>query len=285
MNAVGCLEDRVVLITGAGRGIGLAEADLFAREGAKLVLNDLGCGPDGEGADPEVVEQAAARVRELGAEAVADAGDASEPEQAERLVALATERFGRLDAVVASAGIRRDRSVLKMADEDLGRVLDVHVRGGFALTRAAARALVDARRPGAIVLTAGPLAFFGSARQSAMAAASAALVGLVRSAAVELRKHGVRINAVAPTARTRQTDDLPLFQGVAPGSLSPGHVAPLAAFLASELAADVSGEVVGVAGGRIYTFRSRETTGAFVEGGAFTPEGVRDAWAEITRAS
>lgn len=285
MIPVGCLEGKVLLVTGAARGIGRAEAELFAREGARLVLSDVGCAADGTGADASVVEQAAASLRETGADVVSDAGDATHPEHAQRLVQLARERFGRLDAVVASAGIRRDRSVLKMGNEDLDRLLDVHVRGAFALTRAAATVFTDQREPGAVVLHSAPQAFFGSARQSGMAAANAAIVGMARSAAVELRKHEIRVNVIVPTARTRLTEDLPLFRSTPEGSMSAEHVAPLAAFLASDLAADVTGEVVGVAGGRIYTFRARETTGAFVEGRAFTPEGVRDAWSEITRVS
>src|SRR5690606_5953740 len=120
------------------------------------------------------------------------------------------------------------------------------------LVQAASEAMIEARRGGSIVLTTSPLAFFGVARKSAEAMCAAAIVGLTRSAALELRRHEVRVNAVAPTARTRLSEDSPLFRGIAPTSMTPEHVAPLVSFLLSDASADVHGEVLGVAGGRIY---------------------------------
>lgn len=280
---MGCLDGKVVLIAGAGRGIGRAEALACAAEGARVVVNDDGCDVEGRGSDPSVADAVVAEIRAAGGEAVADPRDYSAPGAAEALVARALEAFGALDAVIASAGIVRERTLLKLDDDDLDRLLDVHVRGTIRLARAAARAMVERGGGGSIVVTTGPSAFFGSARVSGIAACTAAIVGFARSAAVELRRQKVRVNAIAPTARTRATEGLPLFQGIAAGSMAPEHVAPVAVFLASDLSSEVTGEVIGVAGGRVYAIRSRETTGAFTEGRPFTPAEIAKAWNDVTR--
>jgi NAD(P)-dependent dehydrogenase (short-subunit alcohol dehydrogenase family) len=277
------LAGKVVLITGAGRGIGRAIALLCAAEGARIVANDLGCDPDGTGADPAVAEAVAAEIRNAGGQAIADPRDAAAPGAAAALVESAIAAYGRLDAAIACAGITLDRSVLKTDEAALGRVIDVHLRGAFALVRAAGQAMVDRKEGGAIVLTTGPAAFFGARGQAAIGAVSAGIVALTRSAALELRKHRIRVNAIAPTARTRQTEGLPTFKGIQECSMSAAHVAPIAAFLASPLAEDVYGEVVGIAGARAYAFRTREATGAFSDGRPFSIRAVRDAWREITR--
>jgi NAD(P)-dependent dehydrogenase (short-subunit alcohol dehydrogenase family) len=277
------LEGKVALVTGAGRGVGRAIALALGREGARVLVNDLGCDREGAGRDPDVAAAVAQEIRDGGGQAIPSSDDVSSEGVPVRLVQEALDRFGRLDAVVASAGILRDKTVLKLEPGDLDALLALHLRAGLALTRAAARAMIDSGAGGSITHLSAPVAFFGNVRQAALAAATAGIAGLCRSAAVELRKHRVRVNAIAPTARTRLTEELPMFQGIAPGSMGPEHVAPVAVFLASDLAADVCGETLGVAGGRVYAFRIRETTGAFVEGGTFTPEEIHAQWAQITR--
>lgn len=282
---MGLLEGKVVIVTGAGRGIGRAEAVAVAREGARVVCHDLGCDTEGEGRDDSVVREVVDQIRRSGGQAIGECSDIAERGVPDRLVELATREFGRVDGILSNAGIRRDRSVLKATPADLSRIWEIHVGGSFALCRAVAARLVDQREGGAIVLSTTPTAFFGSSRQAAGAAAGAAVTALTRSAAVELRKHGVRVNAVAATARTRLTEDLPLFQGIAAESMSAEHVTPLATFLLSDLGQDVSGEVLGVAGGRIYGFRSKETTGAFSHGGPWTPQEIADRLSEAARGA
>lgn len=278
------LHEKVVVVTGAGRGVGRAIALAAAAEGARVLVNDLGCDREGEGSDPGVADAVVQEIRAAGGTAIADAHDVSAPGAASAIVARAIEAYGRLDAVISCAGIVADRSVLKTDDALLERVLDVHLKGSFALLRAAGQAMVERKEGGAIVLCTGPAAFFGARGQAAIGAASAGIVALTRSAALELRKHHVRVNAIAPTARTRQTEDLPTFQGIQEGSMSPAHVAPVAVFLASALAEDVHGEVVGIAGSRTYAFRARETTGSFTDARPLSIREVREVWRDITRA-
>jgi NAD(P)-dependent dehydrogenase (short-subunit alcohol dehydrogenase family) len=278
------LEGKVIVVTGAGRGIGRAIALLCASEGARVLAVDLGCDIEGEGSDPSVVASVAAELRARGGEAIGSASDVAAPGAAAAIVEQAIASFGRLDAVIGCAGIAIERSVLKTDEAVLRRVLASHVEGSFALVRAAGQAMVDRKEGGAIVLTTGASAFFGARGHAAMSAASAGIVALVRSSALELRKHRIRVNAIAPTARTRQTEHLPTFQGIQESSMSADHVAPIAAFLASPLAEDVHGEVVGVAGARAYAFRARETTGAFSDGKPLSIREVQASWRDITRA-
>lgn len=280
---MGLCEGKVAVVTGGGAGVGRAIALALAREGASVVVNDLGCDTEGRGADASVAEAVATEIVRAGGQAVASSEDAAEPGVPDKLVELAIERYGRVDVAVAAAGIAREASILKLSDGDLEAVMRTQVFGAARLLRAAGRVMAQRGEGGAIVLCTGAVGFFGAARQASQATASAAVAGLVRSAALDLRRQGVRVNAIAPTARTRMTQGLPLFQGIREDSMTPDHVAPVAVFLATDLAADVHGEILGVAGGRVYAFRIRETTGAFAELGAFTPEAVRAAWAEIAR--
>lgn len=280
----GALAGLRVVVTGGGRGVGRAHALACARAGARVLVVDLGCDVHGEGSDPSVADEVVAAITADGGEAAASHEDLSRPAGPQRVIEAAREQLGGVDAVLGTAGIVADRSVLKMDDAQLERTIDLHVKGSFGLVRAAARAMIDAGDGGSIVLHTAPVAFFGAMRQSALAATSAAIVGLVRSAAIELRKHRIRVNAIAPTARTRTTESLPLFQGIAPDSMGPEFVAPVGVFLASERASDVSGEIVGVAGSRLYALNGRETPGWFGGGEPPTPEQIASVWNEITRS-
>lgn len=278
------LEDKVVIVTGAGRGIGRAIALMCAQEGASVVVSDLGCDVSGEGSDPKVAADVVSEIRKTGGRAISDSRDVASRGAADAIVETAVQEFGRLDAVVSCAGIAADGTVLRMDDALIDRVLDVNLRSVFALVRAASQAMIDQKEGGAIVLFGGPSAFFGARGHAVVGAAAAGIVALTRSSALELRKHGIRVNAIAPTARTRQTEDLPTFQGIKESSMSPLHVAPLAVFLASPLAGEIHGEIVGIAGARAYAFRSRETTGSFSDGKPLSVHEVRDVWQDITRA-
>ncbi|MGE0787099.1 MAG: SDR family NAD(P)-dependent oxidoreductase [Sandaracinaceae bacterium] len=281
---MGALDGKHVVVLGGGRGVGRAEALACAREGASVVVNDLGCDPQGAGSDPSVAREVAHEIEAMGGRALPDASDIATPGAVGAILSRATSAFGPVDAVVSAAGAVLSRTVLKMDDAILDRVMEIHVRASFALVRASARAFIDAGRPGAILLHTAPIGFFGGVRQSALAAASGATAALVRCAAIELRKHDVRVNAIAPTARTRTTEDTPLFTGIAANSMSPDFVAPVAVHLISDAAREVSGEVIGVAGARIYALGGRETPGWFTGGAPATQAELAAGLAEALRS-
>ncbi len=275
--------DKTFLVVGGGRGIGRATALTLARHGARVVIDDLGCDAHGEGHDPNVAAAVAAEVRALGGQALSFAHDARKPETPQQLVQACLESFGAVHGGVYCAGFTRERPLLRMTDEDLDALLDVQLRGAFRFTRDLGRALVDQRQGGSIVLSGSTAAFFGTAAQAGAAAAAGAVASLARTAATELRRQGVRVNCVVPTARTRLTEHLPLFRSIRADSLSAEHVANVICHLLSEAAQDVHGELIGVAGGRTYAFRMSETSGLFREGPPVQWEELAASWREVTR--
>lgn len=279
------LEGKVAVVTGGGRGIGRAEALALAAEGARIVVADPGGERDGTGTDPRAADAVVEEILRGGGTAVASHGSVATAEGARAIVQTAVSAHGGLDVLVNAAGILRDRSILKMDAESFEAVLEVHLRGTWHCMQAAARVMIDQGRGGRIVNTTSLAGLIGNLGQIGTAAANAAIYGLTRAAAIELRKHGITVNAIAPVAKTRLTKDLPMFQGVTEESLGPQHVAPLAVFLASDLAKDLTGEVLGVAGGRLSRFKMIETAGAFKHDGPWTAQEIRDRWGEIARGS
>jgi NAD(P)-dependent dehydrogenase (short-subunit alcohol dehydrogenase family) len=277
------LDGKTLLITGAARGLGRAAAVACAHAGARLVLCDVGCDPAGQGTDPAPVEALCAELASRGCEAVASALDVTLDGAPDALVQLATARFGRLDAVFAAAGIVREQPLSRLSDADLDRVLDVHARAAIRLTRSAVAQMQAQAEGGSIVLSTGQAAFVGQRGHTAYCAAASAVTGFVRAAAVELRRHHVRINALSALARTRATEALPMFQSLRADSLTPEQVGNCVAFLVSPLAQEISGECIGAAGNRLYTLRMHETTGAFLEDATLAPESIAQAWAQIAR--
>ncbi|WMD08407.1 3-oxoacyl-ACP reductase [Streptomyces sp. FXY-T5] len=250
------------IVTGAGRGLGRAEALELARLGASVVVNDYGQpGRDGSGeASAGPAEEVAAEIRATGGTALAHTGDVSDFAQARTLVESAVDAFGRLDILVNNAGILRDRMVFSMTEEEWDSVLRVHLKGHFNTTRFAAGHWRErskrAGEPvfGRIVNTSSEAFLAGSAGQPNYAAAKGGIVGLTTSTALALGRYGVTANAICPRARTRMTEDV--FAGVQPpGSgldpLAPEHVAPLVGYLASPAAAHVNGQLLVVHGGMV----------------------------------
>ncbi len=250
------LAGRVALITGAGRGIGRGHALAFARAGAKVVVNDYGGGGDGVGASSEPANQVVEEIRALGGEAVAHAGNVSDPGAAADMVELALREFGRLDTLVNNAGILRDKSLLNMTIEDWTLVVDVHLRGTFVMTQAAGRYWRDRSKAGEevsgrIVNTSSGSGLFGNFGQANYAAAKGGIASLTVVTAIELGRYGVTANCVAPVGKTRLLGtggmSTELDEGFDP--YDPANVAPMVTWLGSARSGEVTGRVFTVVGG------------------------------------
>ena len=256
----GICEGRVVIVTGAGRGIGRGHALEFARQGAKVVVNDLGADVHGEGRHSEVAEEVAEEIRSLGGEAISNGDDVSDFEGAERLIQSAIDEFGRLDVLVNNAGILRDRMIVNMTADEWDAVMRVHLRGTFCCTRHAAaywRARskageeVDAR----VINTSSPSGLYGNPGQSNYGAAKAGIAAFTIITARELERYGVTVNAVSPAARTRMTENLGIGAIEIPEGefdpFAPENIAPVVVWLGSPQSKGITARVFDVRGGYI----------------------------------
>lgn len=277
------LEQKTIILTGAAGGLGQAYAEALMQQGANLVLSDMGCDVEGRGQDPLPVQKLAKELVARGGRAVAYASDITQPGAAEELMDLAMQHYGQIDALICNAGIVRERPFLSTTDADLMDPWQVLVLAPYRLSQAFVRVARQSEKPKSIVLTTSPGAFFGVARQSALATAHAGVVGLTRSMSLELRKYQIRVNAVAPLAKTRMTQDLPLFAGMSTSSLEPNTVAPLTVFLVSDQSEKVSGEIIGIAGSRVYALRISETAGVYCDYSPVDANFLSENWNAIFR--
>jgi NAD(P)-dependent dehydrogenase (short-subunit alcohol dehydrogenase family) len=280
---MGLLDGKVAIITGSGGGIGRAHALYFAKEGAKVVVNDLGGTRDGSGASTRMADQVVEEIRAQGGNAAPSYDSVATRDGAKGVVEAALKHFGRLDVLVNNAGILRDKTLLKMEEDQFDLVVAVHLKGTFLCTQAAAQAMKDQGQGGRIINTTSLSGLEGNFGQANYAAAKAGIYGLTRVAAIELQKYGITCNAIAPVAKTRLTEDLPMFQGIGDDLLGPQFIAPVAAFLASDLAAEITGRVLAVQGRWIYEYQMRKTAGARKEEGMWTPGEIRERWEAISK--
>ncbi len=281
---MGLLEGKVAIVTGAGGGIGRATALALALEGARVLVNDLGGSRDGTGQGHEAADAVVAEIRAAGGEAQPNYESVCHEASAEQIVQAALDHFGRLDVLINNAGILQDKTLLKLSLEAWQSVLDVHLTGSFLCLRAAAARMKDQGHGGSIVNTSSVSGLVGNFGQANYSAAKAGIYGLTRTASIELQRYGIRVNAVAPLAKTRMTAELPLFEKIG-DSLSPEHVAPLHVYLASDLSRDVTGVTLSVAGARISVFKLVESPGRHKdqEPGLWTPQEIAEEFSSIAR--
>ncbi|MEB8327404.1 SDR family oxidoreductase [Dietzia kunjamensis] len=261
---MGICDGRVVIVTGAGRGIGREHALAFAAEGAKVVVNDLGAGLDGSNVGESPAEQVVAEIKAVGGDAVVNGNDISSWEGARELVQQAIDTFGGLDVLVNNAGFLRDRMLVGMGEQDWDNVINVHLKGHFAPLRHAAeywRTESKAGRPrqARVINTSSGAGLFGSVGQGNYATAKAGIALLTIQTAAEMKGYGVTANAIAPAARTRMTTSAGegmASQMAAPedgsfDAMDPANISPLVVWLGSEESAQVTGRVFEVEGGKV----------------------------------
>ncbi|MBX7267195.1 SDR family oxidoreductase [Micromonospora sp. Llam7] len=279
------LDDKVAIVTGSGRGLGLAYAQELARRGASVVVNDV---------DEEAASEAVAAIQALGGKAVAVVAPVGPTATAKQLVGTAVETFGRLDMLVTNAGVLRDTVLWKMSDEDFDTVIDVHLRGTFTTVREAVLHMRQAGEGGRIVCIGSPTGQRGNFGQTNYAAAKAGIVGMVRTWAIELKRAGITANAVVPVAATAMTATVPYFAAAvtaeAKGEPVPTFfrhdlgfgtaedVAGLIAFLGSDSAATVTGQVIGVGGDRIQIWTHPEAALSAYRAGGWSYDALVEAW-------
>lgn len=269
------LSGKVAVVTGSGRGLGLAYARELSRQGAAVVINDVAA---------SVAQEAVALIKADGGRAVSVVAPVGSTEVAKQLVQKAVEAFGRLDILVTNAGILRDKSLLKMTDEDFDTVIDVHLRGTFTCVREAFGYFKENEIPGRIITIGSPTGQRGNFGQTNYAAAKAGIVGMVRTWALEMKRAGITANTVVPVAATAMTKTVPYFQKAVEaderGEVMPSFfrhdlgfgtaddVAGLIAFLASDAAAGITGQVIGAGGDRLQLWTHPEAGAtAYREGG------------------
>jgi NAD(P)-dependent dehydrogenase (short-subunit alcohol dehydrogenase family) len=268
---MGRLDGRVAIVTGAGRGIGRSVSLLLAREGASVVVNDLGAALDGSGSDSGPAQQVAEEIGAAGGKAVASGADICDHAAADALVRTAIEAFGRLDVLVNVAGILRDRMVFNMTEQEWDDVIRVHLKGTFNTTKFAAahwRSLRDESAQNRIINFTSVSGLHGAPGQPNYAAAKMGIVGLTYSCARSLAKYGVTVNAISPGAATRMTESVPTTRRrsrvTSAQEFSPDNVAPVVAYLASEQSGWITGRIVHSSGFQVALYSNPEPVIALI---------------------
>ena len=253
------LKDKVAVVTGAARGIGREVAVLMARLGARVVVNDYGGSESGQGGGQAPADEVVAEIRKTGGQAVGSYDSVASMVGGQRIVQAAVDTFGRIDVVVNNAGILRDRMIFNMTEEEWDAVINTHLKGTFAVTRAAAPFMRE-QRSGRIINMTSTSGLVGNVGQANYAAAKLGIVGLTKVTALDMARYNVTANCISPFAWTRMIGTIPAETEAQKArvekikKMSPAHIAPVAAFLASDLAKEVTGQVFGVRGKEIMLF-------------------------------
>jgi NAD(P)-dependent dehydrogenase (short-subunit alcohol dehydrogenase family) len=278
---VGLLDGRVAVVTGSGRGIGREFALCMASEGAKVVINDVGVSLDGQGTEDDPAAQVCKEIADLGGEAVPNYDSVTDFDGAARIVQTAVDSFGQIDILVNNAGIVRDRTLVKMSEEDFDAVLGVHLKGSFNCARHAAPIMKEAGY-GRIINITSSAGLRGNFGQTNYGAAKAAMMGLTFIWSMELGRSGITVNAVAPAGATRMTAGLFERSGQAPPpEQDPSLNAPLVAYLASEQAGHVSGQILGRTDYAYTIFQHPKQVAFMWRDGGWTPSLVAEHFDQV----
>jgi NAD(P)-dependent dehydrogenase (short-subunit alcohol dehydrogenase family) len=282
------LNDKVAIVTGSGRGLGRAYAEALAAAGAAVVVNDI---------DGDVAKETADAINEAGGRAVAEVCAVGTAESADALVRRAVSEWGRLDVMCTNAGALRDRTLVKVTDEEFDLVVNSHVRGTFTCARAAVRRFREQGDGGRLILVGSPAGQYGGFGQTAYAASKAAIIAMVRVWSVETAKHGVTVNAIVPTALTRMAATIPSLTDVVaaveagepvPAELRhrgiglPADVAPLVVYLSSDEAAGITGQYIGFGGDRLAIWAHPKEAFVTHREGGWTPDQLATDFAGLT---
>jgi NAD(P)-dependent dehydrogenase (short-subunit alcohol dehydrogenase family) len=278
---MGLLDGKVAIITGAGGGLGEAYAKLFAKEGAAVVVNDLGGPRDGSGSDKGAAQRVADEIIAAGGKAAANTDDVSTMQGGENILKTALDNFGQIDILVCNAGILRDKSFANTSEADWDLVVKVHLKGTYCCTMPVWKWMKDNGKPGTIIMTSSTSGLYGNFGQSNYGAAKAGIYGFMRVLSIEGRKYGIRVMGLAPGAFTRMTSDLPGFRDKEPDTMAlPENIAPGVLFMASDLAADHTGKVLGVSSRGVREIKMLQTDG-FNPGRPYTAQDVADHASEV----
>jgi NAD(P)-dependent dehydrogenase (short-subunit alcohol dehydrogenase family) len=268
---MGLLDGRVAVVTGSGRGIGRGIALCLANEGAKVVVNDPGSTVDGRGKEGDPAHEVVEEIKKAGGQAVANYDSVADFAAAERIIKTAVDSFGRIDILVNNAGILRDKSVVKMDESDFDADLGVHLKGSFNCGRHAIP-LMREQNYGRVINITSSAGLRGNFGQSNYSAAKAGIMGLTFTWALECAKYGITVNAMAPAGLTRMVGLIPGMEGkpMAP-EMDPNQNAPMVAFLASEKAAHVNGQIFGRRGFAFTIFQTPRPIASMYKPGGLTP--------------
>jgi NAD(P)-dependent dehydrogenase (short-subunit alcohol dehydrogenase family) len=274
---MGLLEGKVAIVTGGGTGIGRAVSLDLARAGAKVVVNDYGVSVDGTDPSSAPANEVVTAIRSAGGQSVASPESVATMAGGRGLVELALKEFGDLHIVVCCAGILRERMIFNMSEEEWDAVIAVHLKGHFTVMQPATRHMRE-KRAGSIITFTSTAGLEGSPGQPNYSAAKEGIVGLTRSTALAMARYGVRCNAISPTADTRMTQRLPGERRGLATATPPEAIGPVATFLASDRAAHITGQIVGVRGTEvtIYSHQAPLRTATSVE--PWSPERLADVW-------
>lgn len=272
------LDGKVIIVTGGGGGIGSEICYYISSLGAKVVVSDPGSNIEGEGKDPTVADTVVEKIRLAGGEAVANYDSITSEQGARNIVKTALDNFGRIDGLVNCAGNVKDNFTTDMSLEDFRKVIEVNLIGAFLIGKECLKHMME--RGGSIINMTSVAGILGNWGQSNFAASKAGLIGLTKTWAIEFAKYGIRANLIAPTAKTRLTKNLPIFTENI-DMFHPRHIAPVAAFLLSDISKEINGALIAVYGTKLFTYHIVANEGITKKTGDWTPKEIREKFKSI----